>query len=170
MLNQTLERILTATAQPFNIDQSEFSVTSSLGISLYPDDGKDSETLLKNADNAMYKAKEAGKNNFQFFTKEFNTVLIERLNLGYHMRHAIMDDEFILNYQPKCSASTAKITGMEALVRWESIHFGLVSPEKFIPVAEEIGLINQIGEWVIKTACKQCLAVYENTGYMLLSR
>lgn len=166
-LNQTLERILTATAQPYTINQRELTVTSSLGISIYPDDGRDSETLLRHADNAMYKAKAAGKNNFQFFTKDFNAMLIERLNLGYHMRNAVMEDEFVLHYQPKYSAATAEIIGMEALVRWESIHFGLVSPSKFIPIAEEIGLINKIGSWVINTACRQCLAIYACTGRML---
>jgi diguanylate cyclase (GGDEF)-like protein len=166
-LNLTLERILAVTAQPYSIDQREFTVTSSIGISIYPDDGKDSEMLLRHADNAMYKAKAAGKNNFQFFTKDFNATLIERLNLGYHLRNANLDEEFILHYQPKYSATTLQITGIEALVRWESIHFGLVSPAKFIPIAEEIGLINQIGEWVIKNACRQCLATFRNTGLML---
>jgi len=116
---------------------------------MFPEDGKDSDTLLKHADNAMYKAKHAGKNNFQFYTKELNALLLERLELEYHLRHAIKNNEFELFFQPKASLSSGKLTGIEALIRWNSPIHGLVSPSKFIPVAEESALIEQIGEWVL---------------------
>lgn len=166
-LSQVLQRILTTTALPCSIEQREFIVTCSLGISMYPDDGKDSETLLKNADTAMFKAKRAGKNNFQFFTKEFNDVLLERLELVYRMRNALKHNEFILHYQPKLSFSTQQLTGMEALIRWNSPHHGLISPAKFIPIAEESSLIEHIGAWVMQVACEQSMELARSTDRML---
>lgn len=166
-LSQTLQRILTATAEPCSIEQREFIVTCSLGISMFPNDGSDSETLLKNADTAMYKAKQSGKNNFQFFTPELNAVLVERLELEYQLRHALAHDEFALHYQPKVSFSSQKLTGMEALIRWYNPHHGLISPAKFIPLAEESSLIEHIGAWVMQKACEQCVALSKSTGLML---
>jgi len=166
-LGQTLQRILTKTAEPCIIDDREFVITCSLGISIYPEDGNDSETLLRNADTAMYKAKEAGKNNFQFFTQELNSALIERLELEYSMRQALIHDEFILHYQPKVSFLTQKLTGFEALIRWNSPTHGLIPPTKFIPIAEESSLIESIGSWVMQTACKQAVDLYKQTGIRL---
>lgn len=166
-LSQTLQRILVTTAQPCHIDEREFVVTCSLGISMFPEDGKDADTLLKHADNAMYKAKHAGKNNFQFYTKELNALLLERLEIEYHMRHAIKNKEFQLFFQPKASFATGRLTGIEALIRWNSPAYGLVSPDKFIPIAEESILIDQIGEWVLEEACNQATYLYKTTGKIL---
>ena len=166
-LSQMLQRILETTAEPCNIDGREFVVTCSLGISMFPEDGKDSDTLLKHADNAMYKAKHAGKNNFQFYTKELNALLLERLELEYHLRHAIKNNEFELFFQPKASLSSGKLTGIEALIRWNSPIHGLVSPAKFIPVAEESALIEQIGEWVLEESCNKATELYRATGEIL---
>ncbi len=163
-LSLTLDRILMTIAKPYQIQQREFIVTCSLGVSLYPDDGKDSDALLKNADAAMYEAKKAGKNNYQFFTKELNAVLIGRLELEYRLRQALKLDEFILHYQPKISLASGKITGVEALIRWHNPQQGLISPAKFIPVAEESNLIEQIGKWVMHKACAQSAAYTKLTG------
>lgn len=166
-LSQMLQRILEATAEPCHIDGREFVVTCSLGISIFPEDGKDSDTLLKHADNAMYKAKHAGKNNFQFYTKELNALLLERLELEYHLRHAIKNGEFELFFQPKASLSSGRLTGVEALIRWHSPIHGLISPSKFIPIAEESALIEQIGEWVLEEACNKATELYRVTGEIL---
>lgn len=166
-LSQMLQRILENTAEPCQIDGREFVVTCSLGISMYPEDGKDSDTLLKHADNAMYKAKHAGKNNFQFYTKELNALLLERLELEYHLRHAIKNEEFQLFFQPKASLASGKLTGIEALIRWNSPIHGLVPPSKFIPVAEESVLIEQIGEWVLEESCNKATELYKMTGEIL---
>ena len=163
-LSQTLDRVLLAAAKPFNIQQREFIVTCSLGVSVYPEDGRDCDTLLKNADTAMYEAKKVGKNNYQFFTKELNAVLIDRLELEYRLREALKLDEFVLHYQPKISMLNDAITGVEALIRWHNPQQGLISPAKFIPIAEESNLIEHIGKWVMQTACMQSVLVEKSTG------
>lgn len=163
-LSQTLERILVTAAKPYQIQQREFIVTCSMGVSLYPDDGKDCDTLLKNADTAMYEAKKVGKNNFQFFTKDLNAILIGRLELEYRLRQALKLDEFVLHYQPKVSMQTNEFTGVEALIRWHNPTQGLISPAKFIPIAEESNLIEHMGKWIIQTACKESAQMAKLTG------
>jgi diguanylate cyclase (GGDEF)-like protein len=148
------EKLLEVCAVPVKIETHEFFTTASVGICIYPNDGASLEDLQKNADMAMYKAKHAGGNNFQYFTKEMNTEAHEHIKLEAHLRKAITENEFILFYQPKLNLSTGKITGVEALIRWDSPELGMISPVKFIPLAEETGLILQIGEWALREACK----------------
>ncbi len=153
-ISQSMQRILTAVAIPCEIDGRDFIVSCSIGIALYPDDGTDANTLLKHADSAMYKAKQLGRNNFQFYTRELNRVLTERMEIEYRLRHAIENEEFLLHYQPKVDLTTGKICGAEALIRWQPPDGGLVSPLSFIPIAEETGQIEEIGRWVLINACE----------------
>ncbi len=148
-------RIVNSMAAEFVIHGHVINVTCSLGISIFPDDGEEAEALLKNADLAMYKAKEGGRNNLQLFTQEMNVQAVERMNLERSLRLAVERKEFFLTYQPQAELATGKITGCEALIRWRHPEMGLVLPNKFIPVAESSGLIRPIGEWVLKTACAQ---------------
>jgi diguanylate cyclase (GGDEF)-like protein len=148
-------RIINTVSQPFNLDGHEVIVTTSIGISLYPDDGKDVVTLIKNADTAMYHAKDQGRNNFQFYNQSMNSTAYERLVLENHLRKALEREEFVLYYQPQFDIATAEILGVEALIRWRHPDLGMVSPAEFIPLAEETGLIMQIDEWVLNTACAQ---------------
>lgn len=149
------EKILAACAKPFTLVGQEFRVTVSIGITLYPRDGDDEQTLMKNADMAMYHAKELGKNNFQFFSESLSTDSLERLTLESSLRHALERDEFRLYYQPKRNMKSGDITGVEALLRWEHPELGMILPMQFIPLAEENGLIVPIGRWVFRTACQQ---------------
>ncbi len=149
------EKILDEMAKPLLLDHTEVVVTASIGISTYPEDGEDVDTLLKNADIAMYKAKEKGRNTFQFFTAKMNAQAEQRLTLENDMRKALVNDEFILHYQPQLDLQSGKIVACEALVRWQHPRKGLIGPNVFIPVAEESGLIRELGKWVLRTACKQ---------------
>jgi diguanylate cyclase (GGDEF)-like protein/PAS domain S-box-containing protein len=149
------EKILLILAAPHCIDHLELHVTASIGIVIYPDDATEAETLLKNADFAMYHAKDAGRNNYQFFKPEMNSSAIKRQSVEDGLRHALERQEFVLYYQPKVNLETGSIIGVEALIRWRHPHLGVVSPAQFIPVAEECGLIVQIGRWVLREACCQ---------------
>jgi len=157
-------RISDALKDVFKIGINELHITSSIGIAIYPLDGKDTQTLMKNADIAMYNAKEQGRNNYKFYNSEMDTKNIEMLEMESHMCNALDRNEFFLHYQPQVSVKTGEIVGLEALLRWESAELGNVSPVRFIPVAEESGLILGIGKWVLKTACRQNKAWQEAGG------
>ena len=160
MARSLLEQI----SLPMTLNNHEMVITASIGISVYPSDGEEASTLLKNADTAMSRAKTAGKNAYQFFTTEMNNVALERFILENQLRKVLVNEELCLYYQPQVELSTGNIIGMEALLRWQHPEWGLLSPGKFISVAEEMGLIIPIGEWVLRTACQQNQA-WQRAGF-----
>ena len=150
------EKILNALSKPFSLQEREIFITASIGIAVYPDDGENYETLVRNADIAMYRAKEEGKNNYQIYSPTLNAKISERLRLENGLRHAVDRGEFLLFYQPKVDLATGRIIGTEALIRWRQPNSkNIILPGEFISLAEEVGLILPIGEWVLKTACAQ---------------
>ncbi len=149
------QRVLEAIKPPFHFGTNELHLTMSIGITLYPYDGEDADTLLRNADTALYRAKEQGRNNYQLYTPAMNSRAFERLALENSLRKAVERREFLLHYQPQMNVMNSTIVGTEALVRWQHPDLGVVFPDEFISIAEEIGLITQLGEWVMRTACAQ---------------
>jgi diguanylate cyclase (GGDEF)-like protein len=151
-------RILSAVIKPINITNEECRVTASIGISMFPKDAQDEQSLMKNADVAMYLAKEEGKNNYQFYSEDIQSKSLERLSIETNLRYALEKNELSLHYQAQVDFKTNTITGVEALLRWNNPTLGSVTPTQFIPVAEESGLIIPIGRWVMITACAQNVA------------
>ncbi|MHB8743921.1 MAG: sensor domain-containing protein [Sulfuricaulis sp.] len=166
-VTRVAKKILDQFIAPFRIAGRDLFISPSIGITLYPLDEKDVASLLKDADNAMYRAKELGRNQYQFYTPELNTRAARRLELETELRQAIERQQFVLNYQPLVDMKTGQIRGMEALLRWHHPAFGVVAPLDFIPLAEETGLIVPIGEWVLKTACAQIKA-WHDQGFPIL--
>jgi diguanylate cyclase (GGDEF)-like protein len=160
--------LLLVLSQPLQLSGHECHTTASIGIAMYPSDGADVQTLTKNADMAMYLAKEDGKNGFRFFTSAVKIQSIERLTLESALRRALERDQFELHYQPKVDMATGQITGVEALLRWTHPDLGMLSPDQFVPLAEETGLIVPIGRWVLKEACAQNMA-WQRRGLLPIS-
>lgn len=156
-------RLLEVCNTPFLIAGHELTMTPSLGVSIFPHDGDDLEVLMRNADMAMYKAKDMGRNAFQFFASEMNTATLEHLLMESSLRRAVGQKEFVLHYQPLVSLATGKIVGVEALVRWSHHDLGMIMPDRFIHVAEDTGLINALGDWVLCEACRQAM-IWQDAG------
>ena len=154
-------KLLSAAVTPIMVQGRECRVTASIGVAVFPDHGSDEQSLTKNADAAMYLAKEEGRSSFRFFAKEIKSQSIERLMLETSLRRAIERNEFLLHYQAKQSLGSGEISGVEALLRWQHPDLGMVPPLHFIPLAEECGLIVPIGKWVLETACAQAVAWQE---------
>ncbi|HEY0489672.1 MAG TPA: EAL domain-containing protein [Telluria sp.] len=150
-----IDKIREALRRPFDLHGHEATVTASIGITIYPDDGEDAQTLIKYADTAMYRAKEAGRDAFRFFTAEMNAQSMARLEMENALRRAIDHGEFVLHYQPKVHIASRRISGAEALIRWNRPGHGMVSPALFVPILEETGLIVRVGNWVLNEACRQ---------------
>jgi len=149
------QKVLNALRPPFPLGASDQHVSASVGIALYPDDGRDAQTLMKNADTAMFHGKSQGKNTYQYFTSQMNVAVKRRMTLESALRRAVMQRDFVLHYQPEINLETGEVVAVEALVRWKTEDSGVVMPGDFIPLAEETGLINDIGEWVLREGCRQ---------------
>ncbi|HEY5994411.1 MAG TPA: EAL domain-containing protein [Gallionellaceae bacterium] len=161
------EKVLDSLSRPFLLEGHEIFISSSIGIATFPKDGEDEQTLLKHADSAMYHAKERGKGHYQFYAAEMNELALERLSMINDLHRALERNEFVLHYQPQVNLKTGKITGVEALVRWQHPQKGMVAPAKFISVAEETRLILPLGEWVLHQACEQAVKWHKD-GYDII--
>ncbi|WOT05192.1 EAL domain-containing protein [Shewanella youngdeokensis] len=163
VLAQKLTEVLT---QPISIDTLESSISASIGVAFYPEDGQDIETLLRNAETAMYQAKHDGRAHFQYFAPEMNVEMLARVQLEHRLRKAVIKSEFYLDYQPIIDMQTGAVSSVEALIRWRDPELGIVSPELFIPIAEETGLIEPLGEWILNQALAD-LAQWHAQGHLL---
>lgn len=162
------QNIINDFKSPFEIEEKEIFITVSIGVTVYPEDGEESEKLMKNSNAALRYAKNQGRSNYQFYSQELNRESFERLEMESALRHAMEKEEFVLYYQPQVDIENGKIIGMEALIRWEHPYLGMVSPAKFIPIAEETGIIVDLGEWVMYTACMQN-KLWQEQGYKKLT-
>jgi diguanylate cyclase (GGDEF)-like protein len=156
--SKVADHVLNALKQPFRIDGHELHLSASVGISVFPFDGDDAETLVKHADVALYRAKERGRNTYEVYTPAMNERALERLTLGNSLRRALDREEFLLHYQPQVNVATGRIVGSEVLLRWARPDGTLVPPAQFVPVAEDTGLIGKLGDWVLRRACAQAQA------------
>lgn len=154
-INEITQRIMTNIREAFQLHKYRLYVKASIGIAIYPQDGQNEETLIKHADTALYRTKEKGRNNYQFYTQTMTSKASTFLSLENSLVHALNNQEFMLYYQPQINLKTKKVSSLEALLRWENPQLGVVSPGDFIPLAEEVGLILPIGEWVLREACRQ---------------
>ena len=151
-------RLVATLSEPVMVQSTELYVSGSVGVAMYPADGTDIDTLLMNADTAMYRAKEAGRGGFQFYDRSMNARARDRLMMETMLRRALERDEFVLHYQPRIDLATGEIVGAEALIRWQHPERGLVGPPEFMSISEQTGLVIPIGEWAIDTACRQSAA------------
>jgi EAL domain-containing protein (putative c-di-GMP-specific phosphodiesterase class I) len=166
------EKIQHICREPINIDEHTFYITCSIGISFYPQDSEDVDNLLKYADTAMYKAKDEGKNNIQYYSSEMTKMALERVNIQVDLRKALKNDEFVLYYQPQIDVKSGDLKGVEALIRWNHPLKGFIMPDEFIDIAEDTGIIIEIDKWVMETAMKQTVSWYEqgfNAGVLSLN-
>jgi len=163
-ISRFAQKIIDVFKDSLNINGHEIYTSTSMGISLYPNDGTDIDLLIKKADTALYRSKESGRNNYQFYTEDMNKRALERLEMESNLRKALAKEELFVVYQPRIDVKTGKLVGAEALLRWRQPALGLISPIEFIPVAEETGMIHQIGKWVLYTACKQAKMWYDDTN------
>jgi len=161
------QHIVESFASPFEIDSYSINTTFSIGVSLYPDDGKEFDTLLRNADTALYQAKDSGRDTYRFFSEKMNIDAQEQLQLQGQLRNAVKNQEFILHYQPQIDITSGRLIGAEALVRWQHPELGLLPPDKFIPLAERSGLVIPMGDWVLNEACRQA-QVWRDKGHAMV--